>query len=93
MLQVNDLEFEFIQFVGGDVNSHKDFYDQYEPGLQHICVIVDEYDRAIKRMESLGATTLIEGESDDVGRYIYLWQENGLTIELYDEKLSQFKVM
>ena len=29
MLQVNDLEFKFIQFVGGDVNSHKDFYDQY----------------------------------------------------------------
>lgn len=79
MLQVNDLEFEFIQFAGGDVNSHKDFYDQYEPGLQHICVIVDEYDRAIKRMESLGATTLIEGESNDVGRYRY--------IQIYGKKM------
>ena len=95
MVNVAGLEFEFIQFVGGDANSHKDFYDKNGPGLQHICVAVDDYAGAVKRMEELGAVPLIEGGSDETGYYKYMDMraQNGLIIELYDEKLSGSKAM
>lgn len=84
------LEFEFIQFVGGDANSHKDFYDRNGPGLQHICVSVSNYKAAIQCLEELGANSLIKGGDDETGyyRYMDLRELNGLIIELYDEKLS-----
>ena len=95
MLNAFGLEFEFIEFVGGDANSHKDFYDKNGPGLQHICLAVNDYDAAVKRMESLGAEALIEGGSEEYGYYKYMdmRKQNGLIIELYDEKLSAAKGM
>lgn len=95
MVDVKGLEFEFIQFVGGDANSHKDFYDKNGPGLQHICIAVDNYESAITKMEALGAVPLIEGGNRETGHYKYmdLRKLNGLIIEMYDEKMSRAKGM
>ncbi len=93
MVQVAGVEFEFIQHTGGDVNSQKEFFDQHGPGIQHICLGVNDYAGMRERMRALGAETLVEGGSAENGFYCYmdLRKDTGLIVELYDAKLSRKK--
>lgn len=93
MVTVGTLELEFIQFLKGDANFHKDFYDENGPGLQHICVSTSNYKEAIREIKELGASTLIEGGNSETGYYQYLdlREQNGMIVELYDDSFETHK--
>lgn len=95
MVQAAGVEFEFIQYVGGDANFHKDFFEQCGPGLQHICIATDSYDTTIEKMSASGAEILVEGGTEGNGYYKYMdcRKDMGLIFELYDETLWKNKVL
>lgn len=88
MVTVANLEFEFLQHVSGDYNSQKDFLEQHGPGIQHICILPDNYQRTVDKMTSLGGEVLVDG---GVGGYDYKYMDMrdsmGLVFEMYSEAM------
>ena len=87
------VEFEFIQHVGGDVNSQKEFFDKYGAGLQHICINVDNYDAVTAHMKACGAETLVTGgEGGWSYCYMDMTEPTGLIYEIYNDALRDMKM-
>ena len=87
------VEFEFIQHVGGDINSQKEFLDKYGAGLQHICIDVENYDAVTAHMVACGANTLVTGGEDDWSYcYMDMTEPTGLIYEIYNDALRDLKM-
>lgn len=87
------IEFEFIQHVGGDVNSQKEYFDKYGAGLQHICINVENYDAVTAHMKACGAGTLVTGgEGDWSYCYMDMTEPTGLIFEIYNDMLRDIKM-
>lgn len=87
------VEFEFIQHVGGDVNSQKEFFDKHGAGLQHICIDVDNYETVTAHMKACGAQTLVTG-GEGAWSYCYMdmTEPTGLIFEIYNDALRDLKM-
>lgn len=87
------VEFEFIQHVGGDINSQKEFLDQHGAGLQHICIDVTDYETVTAHMKACGAQTLLLG-GEGAWSYCYLdmTEPTGLIFEIYNDALRDLKI-
>ncbi len=93
MVPVANIEFEFIQYMGGDINSQKEFYDRCGAGIQHICIDVEDYQETVDRMRTFGAKTLVEGGGGDWSyKYMDMTESMGLTFELYNNGLRNKKM-
>ena len=87
------VEFEFIQHVGGDVNSQKEYFDKYGAGLQHVCINVENYDEVTAHMQSCGAKTLVTGgEGGWSYCYMDMTEPTGLIFEIYNDDLRDMKM-
>ena len=87
------VEFEFIQHVGGDVNSQKEYFDKYGAGLQHVCINVENYDEVTAHMEACGAQTLVTGgEGGWSYCYMDMTEPTGLIFEIYNDDLRDMKM-
>ena len=87
------VEFEFIQHVGGDINSQKEYFDKYGAGLQHICINVENYDEVTAHMQFCGAETLVTGgEGGWSYCYMDMTEPTGLIFEIYNDELRDMKM-
>lgn len=87
------VEFEFIQHVGGDVNSQKEFFDKHGAGLQHVCVNVENYEAVTAHMKDGGAQPLVTG-GEGAWSYCYMdmTEPTGLIFEIYNDALRDLKM-
>lgn len=86
IVQVGNLEFEFISYLEGDATLQKEFLNEYGAGIQHICLDVDNYEETIEKMREMGAKTILKiGES--TARYMDLTESMGLVIELCNKDI------
>ncbi len=92
MLTAANIEFEFIQHVSGDVNSQKDYFNQCGAGIQHICILTDNYDNVVEEMQILGAEVLVDGGDGNIGyKYMDMRDSMGLVFEVYNDELLKTK--
>lgn len=92
MLTVANIEFEFIQHVSGDKNSQKEYFERCGAGIQHICILTDDYDKTIDKMQMLGADVLVDGGDGNIGyKYMDMRDSMGLIFELYNDELLKTK--
>ena len=90
IVKLEQMEFEFIQYLGGDNNSQKDFYAHHGAGIQHICVSVEDYDTAIADMKEYGGTVLVEGGDEQFGYgYMDMREQVGMIFEIYNDNMSK----
>lgn len=93
MIQVANVEFEFIQHIEGTANFHKDFLEQHGAGINHICIDVTNYQEMIEQMEKMGGSVLNDG-GEGLWSYKYLDMRDsmGLIFELYNNDLRDSKM-
>ena len=87
-VQRGGIEFEFIHHSGGEKNLQRQYIDRHGPGIQHICLDVNNYAQTIELMNSMGAKTAVEGGQ---GAYSYkfmdMTDDMGLMMEIYNDGL------
>ncbi|MFT5482813.1 MAG: hypothetical protein ACI9GW_001467 [Halieaceae bacterium] len=69
---VNNLQYELIEPVSGQVNIYKDdLPDDDSLKFHHVCMRVDDWDDFRSRIEEMGYPIVLEGSSDQL-KYVYL---------------------
>ncbi|MBQ0796909.1 VOC family protein [Zhongshania sp.] len=72
LMWVNDLQYEIIQPIGGDVELYVDaLQDDGRPQFHHICMRVNDWDEFRQRVDQQPFPVVLEGRSDAL-KFIYL---------------------
>lgn len=72
LMWVNDLQYEIIQPIGGDVELYVDaLQDDGRPQFHHICMRVNDWDEFRQRIDQQPFPVVLEGGSDAL-KFIYL---------------------
>lgn len=87
-IQRGGIEFEFIQHSAGEKNLQRQYIDRHGPGIQHICLDVNNYDETIAFLSSMNAATAVEGGQAAYGyKFMDMLGDMGLMMEIYNEGL------
>lgn len=93
MVQIANVEFEFVQPYGGDVNFHEDYLKQHGAGITHICVDVSNYQTAVDEMIAQGGKVVNDGGQGDFSyKYLDMRESMGMVFELYNDGLRDIKM-
>jgi len=93
MVCVANVEFEFIQHVGGDAGYHKDYFDKHGAAIDHICVDVGSYQDTVDKMVSMGGEVISAGGQEKFDyKYIDMRESMGIVFELYNDMLRDMKM-
>lgn len=69
---VGDLQLEVIAPVSGDDNPYEEFLRTSGPGLHHLCIEVEDLDKAVRDYASEGVEAVFSLDIPGMGRYGYV---------------------